>query len=537
MSSVSNGLFGGSGNNTGSTTYVATTPYQILVSDNTILVDTATIAAASTIYLPEAGGADGQVWTVKDESGSAGTYPITVESTDADIDIDGATTFVLSKAYESASFIWSASLGKYFYIAEVNASGGSSTSTTYVDISPYTVLLTDDVMLLDTADWGPITILLPDAPPTDGQVWTVKDKTGDGGIYPITVTTVSGATLIDNATTFIMTNAYSSASFVWSTYANQYYFVDEANVPTGNIILPTTTATVGQIIQNGAPLLQTYSSSPTGYPNVFLGYQSGSLTLANGNNACVGGFNMSSVGTGSANSNTLIGVSAGLSMVNSQQNTIVGNYAFDSSDVSYNTVLGTQSLRNLNSGNGYNIAIGVTTGNSYNSNESSNIVINNSGTTSESNVLRIGAGTGTGQQQLNAAYISGIYGINNTGGLARAVTIDQNGQLGSASGVSTTYVDTGTYTVLSTDSVMLLDTNDWADPMTVLLPEAGGVDGQIWTVKDKTGQAAVYNITVQSVSGDINIDNATTYVINANYGAASFEWSTFANQYYVISKY
>ena len=113
-----------------STTYTASTPYTVQVTDETVLVDTVTIAAPVSVLLLEAPTVDGQMWTVKDSTGSAGTYNITVSSVSSDINIDGATTFVLNNAYQSASFVWSSAEGQYYLVDEANIptpSGGIGT--------------------------------------------------------------------------------------------------------------------------------------------------------------------------------------------------------------------------------------------------------------------------------------------------------------------------------------------------------------------------------------------------------------------------
>ena len=304
MSSISNGIFGSNGGNVQplKTTYVSTTPYQVLSTDDVILVDTATIAAASTVYLPEAPVVDGQVWTVKDESGSAATYPITVQSTDGDINIDGATTFVLSTAYESASFVWSSTLGQYFYVAEVNAGGGIAT----ID--------------------------------------------GDSG-------SVTGSTVT-------ITGGSSGAVFTGSG--------------------STLTMSFNDVSIGGSVVL----ASP-GSDNTLVGAGSGSGNVEN--------------------DNTLVGYNAGAS-------------AFE---MQYNVALGSNALHN-NVEARWNVCIGYNAGTAF-AGEASNILINNTGSTVTNNTLYIGAGTGTGAQELNAAYISGIQGISVTGA---AVIVSSGNQLG-----------------------------------------------------------------------------------------------------------
>ena len=76
----------------------------------------------------------------------------------------------------------------------------------------------------------------------------------------------------------------------------------------------------------------------------------------------------------------------------------------------------------------YNSSFGYNAGSSYGAASSSNVTINHAGA-SESNTLRIGAATGTGNQQLNAAFICGINGITVTG---TAVLVSASDQLGVA---------------------------------------------------------------------------------------------------------
>jgi hypothetical protein len=152
-----------------------------------------------------------------------------------------------------------------------------------------------------------------------------------------------------------------------------------------------------------------------------------------------------------ADDNTTIGKQAGLNTIGSF-NTGLGFTALTGTSVgSSNTAIGYRSMRELN-GSGatasnntavgaiagqnivtgtYNALLGYAAGNNYTGAETSNICLNSSGTTSESNVLRIGNGTGTGSQELAAAYISGIQGVN-VGSVASVVSIAASGdQLGS----------------------------------------------------------------------------------------------------------
>jgi len=120
-------------------------------------------------------------------------------------------------------------------------------------------------------------------------------------------------------------------------------------------------------------------------------------------------------GSGYANSgssNTAIGYGAGASLQGtSSNNAVVGRSSLaTATNGQFNAAIGYGTLQLITSGS-YNCAIGFAAGQNYTSSESSNIMINNAGTVSESHVLRIGAGTGTTAQQLNKAFISGINGI------------------------------------------------------------------------------------------------------------------------------
>jgi len=223
------------------------------------------------------------------------------------------------------------------------------------------------------------------------------------------------------------------------------------------------------------------------------------------------------------NSNTTIGKDAGSSILSGNQNTMLGALA----------------------GNGLslgssNILIGYNSGDNYIGSESSNILLGNTGTASESHVLRIGAGTGSGTGQLNKAFISGINGIN-VGSTATVVT-ESGDQLGTAvitagtgititpganaitissSGLTNlayTNVNSSPYVVLVTDDYLSVDSSGGA--ITVQLPNAATLS-RTFIIKDRTGSAATHNITVTTVGGAVNIDGATTFIMNTAYQAVS----------------
>jgi hypothetical protein len=86
---------------------------------------------------------------------------------------------------------------------------------------------------------------------------------------------------------------------------------------------------------------------------------------------------------------------------------------------SYNVVYGSDGGVGSGYGAGYN----------YTGAESSNILVNHIGVTGESNVMRLGT-SGSGNGQINKAYIAGTYGVT-PGGTINVALVDSNGQLGS----------------------------------------------------------------------------------------------------------
>jgi len=174
----------------------------------------------------------------------------------------------------------------------------------------------------------------------------------------------------------------------------------DAVLTAGNLKLPTTSSTVGQVQINSVPVMQTYGSN-----NTFLGANAGNFTLTVANAT-------HNVGIGTNALNDLVGTAASQGYAN----VALGSYALSAGA----EIAGC-------------IALGYNSGTNYTTTENSNIVINNLGVTGESNVLRFGAGTGTTLGKLNKAFISGIYGIS-VGATAGVTITDSTDQVGTISG-------------------------------------------------------------------------------------------------------
>lgn len=84
--------------------------------------------------------------------------------------------------------------------------------------------------------------------------------------------------------------------------------------------------------------------------------------------------------------------------------------------------------------------------------------------------------------------------------------------------VNYTGTSANTYVVLATDYYISVDCSGGAKQ--VNLPNAPP-NNQIYIVKDRTGNAAAHNITVTTPGGTVDLDGATSFVININYGSIS----------------
>lgn len=206
------------------------------------------------------------------------------------------------------------------------------------------------------------------------------------------------------------------------------------------------------LTSNGAGALPTWQAAAGGSAGTITGNSGGAISQSAGNwNILTAHTNLGFTGSGStltldfydSKFNTFLGGKP--SAATGQYNVGVGESTLGAiTSGTENCALGAESLYYLTTGSynmgfgentlqvtsgSYNIGIGQSAGQSYTSSESNNIAIQNYGTISESNVCRIGSGTGTGTRQLNATYIAGIQGITVTG---TAVLISSSDQLGVA---------------------------------------------------------------------------------------------------------
>jgi hypothetical protein len=249
-------------------------------------------------------------------------------------------------------------------------------------------------------------------------------------------------------------------------------------VTSGNVLLPTTSSTVGQIQINSVRYLHAF-----GTDNTFVGSNAGNLTLsgADGNtgignlalaaltsgdhNVAIGKTCLTAITTGSRNIgigynaadavstgsyNVIIGVgSTGLGAA-STGNTCVGDAPLYLGGANYNTSLGRRTLFNLGAGS-YNLALGQCgydtddyygAGYKLTGTDHSNILIQNPGVAGDVHKLRIGT-QGTGDAQIDKAFIAGIYNTA-VGATAGVVLSDSTHQLGGLAGAANTVFVGGT---------------------------------------------------------------------------------------------
>lgn len=343
---------------------------------------------------------------------------------------------------------------------------------------------------------------------------------------------------------------------------------------TGSINFPTTTATAGVIFANANRFMHSYGTS-----NTFLGSDAGNFTLTSIQSVGVGsgaltattsgdrkvaiGHNAMGATTSGGQDSIAIGfqsmngvVTGGTQSIGIGTNCFsnaytgtgcvaVGYQALDSCTSSDNCIaIGSNALGGLTGGGDNNIAIGNTAGSVYTT-ESNNITIGNTGTGTDSGVIRIGTNA-----THTSAYVTGIESVDLSTSEVVTVASDQLGSstLTAGTNISITpgagvitiaatadlernYTSTSalTYTVLAADEYIGVDCS--ANVVEIDLPNAPST-GRVYTVKDSTGSAAAFNITVTTVGGVVTIDGATTYVMNTAYQAVNLIFNGTAYEIY-----
>jgi hypothetical protein len=236
----------------------------------------------------------------------------------------------------------------------------------------------------------------------------------------------------------------------------------------GNLVLPITSSTAGQVLQSGDRLLHSFGTN-----NVFLGRGAGNFTMLGSKNTAMGAFTFfrntsgdentalgiqalrentsgsrntatgieallfntigsSNTATGAnslrrntaGDSNTANGFNALLLNETGSENTAIGHNALQGNNGFFNTAIGVAALIENTGSN--NIAVGVNAGGDLTTG-GQNICIGHPGVAGESQTIRIGS---TAHRR---AFLAGVRGVTTTSADGTAVLIDSNGQLGTVS--------------------------------------------------------------------------------------------------------
>ncbi len=261
-------------------------------------------------------------------------------------------------------------------------------------------------------------------------------------------------TIGPNTATWAIDNTITLGDLAVVTTGNDALTVTSGNITlsgtgasaAGNINLPATTTDGRQGIVNsaGTRFISNYLNTTA------VGNGSGNLTATGLFGSAFGIDVLTSLTTGSADSgfgagalqnvttgdnNSCFGFISGQLITTGSNNSAIGAGTINNLTTgSRNMAMGHFALTSMLTGSD-NVAIGDSAGGAYVGAESSNILIGSlvSGTVGESNVLRIGNGTGGGATNLNKAFISGIRGITTDVNDAIAVLVDSAGQLGTVS--------------------------------------------------------------------------------------------------------
>lgn len=122
-----------------------------------------------------------------------------------------------------------------------------------------------------------------------------------------------------------------------------------------------------------------------------------------------------------------------------------------------------------------------------------------------------------------------LYNLNIFGGSGITTSSSGDTVTISATGITTLAyraVSTTPYVVVAGDAFLGVDCS--AGAITIELPNTVAT-GRVFVIKDSTGNAQTHNITVTTVGGLVNIDGATSFVMNTQYESvnALFDGTTY----------
>jgi len=288
-----------------------------------------------------------------------------------------------------------------------------------------------------------------------------------------------------------------------------------ATITSGNITLPTTTSTIGQIVQNGNRILHSNGSVTR---NFFAGNLAGNFTNTAVACTAVGAQSLKALTNG--NSNTMLGEQAGLSINSGGSNCGFGQTSLATLTTGEQNLGIGHGAGNVLATGSYNTLVGhFLAGGAYTGSESSNICISNAGVIGESNKMRLGT-DGTGNGQVDTVYLAGTNANISTAATAGTVNIATGAAaktvtLGSTNTTSKLDLKFGTadFSIASaTGTVMnILDTGEMTRPLQpAFLAYSNAVQSNV------TGDGTYVTIAMNTEVYDQNADFDTgTYTFTA----------------------
>lgn len=260
----------------------------------------------------------------------------------------------------------------------------------------------------------------------------------------------------------------------------------------GYLDLPKVSATKGYIKINNNVFIHQYDSG--GFEeSLYIGVGAGNFSTSQ-RYSCGVGTNALHAAAGGGGQNLAFGASCLSSLTSGAYNNAFGQTGGGSLLTgSYNLFLGGYLGSNY-------------TGNLYTGSESSNIIIMNTGTVGDSNTMRIGT-SGSGNGQVNRAFIAGIYGVT-PGGTQNVALIDSNGQLGSTATLPPSLGGAMTWTEVTGTSQAAAVSNGYITNnvalVTVTLPSTAAVGQRVaitgkgaglWKLAQNSGQTVHFGST------------------------------------------
>ncbi len=329
--------------------------------------------------------------------------------------------------------------------------------------------------------------------PSGGSV-SIETDSGTASGSSLTLKALNGA---DNCGSTVKFTASGTAIVLNVTDGNVNTFV---GLNAGNSSLSGDSNTgLGGLVLN---------SLTSGSGNLAIGYRSLQANTSGSQSMALGLLSMYQLNSG-AGQNVGVGYATLANSTSAEFSTAIGLGALINSNGQYNVAIGHEAAQNVTTGN-YDLYFGRNAGSANIGSESSNIYFNSSGANSESNSLRLGAGTGSGDRQLAQAFISGING--NTLGTPSMVVIDAFDQLGvqAIPESSITWISVTSSTQAISASMGYFCNN--ASSITFTLPASSTAGDSFRITGGQSGAAVTPWVIDQNAGQQINFGNLSSSV-------------------------